>query len=253
MSNSRGQHHRRLQMDRRYAVRTGHELRHVARTDRADGPHVRTLVDADGAAQAENGAVAAAGYLDVAIHLARMTHRHQVFAPVLDPLHRPAGKPRRKRNQEILGKEFAPRAEAAADVALHNIHRALGKLQEARQNAAIGERHLGRAEDRHAPGALVPRRHDAARLHRQCEMALNGKAFAPSIFGGRERRVDIALLGRVDDRAIAASLVEQQRRRLFRIVRTGDRRISISASIASRASSASASLSPNTIAIASPT
>ena len=62
-----------------------------------------------------------AGDLDLAIHLARVVHRDQVLAPVLDPAHRAADMPRGERDQEILGIELAARAEAAADIVLDQI------------------------------------------------------------------------------------------------------------------------------------
>jgi hypothetical protein len=50
----------------------------------------------------------------------------QMFAAILDPLHRPAGEARRERDQEVLRIEFAARAEAAADVVLHHADGAFG-------------------------------------------------------------------------------------------------------------------------------
>ena len=68
------------------------------------------------AAQSEDRAVAAAGDFEFAIGFAGVIGRHQMLAPVLDPLDRPAGQPRGERDQKILGIEFAALAKAAADI-----------------------------------------------------------------------------------------------------------------------------------------
>ena len=101
----------------------------------------------------EDGAVARAGDLEVALGLARMVHRHQILAPVLDPFHRPLDVARRERDQEILGIELAARAEAAADVVLDHVDLLFRQADLRRQDAAVEERHLGRAIDRELPSA----------------------------------------------------------------------------------------------------
>ena len=67
---------------------------------------------------------------------------NQMLAPVLDPFHRPAGKTRGKRDQKILGVEFAPDAKPTADIVLDHVDRVLGQTHLARQDAAIEKRHL---------------------------------------------------------------------------------------------------------------
>ena len=116
-----GQLQRDVDVDIRNAIGPGHELRDVARADRAVGAHIGADVDEDVAAQAEDRAVARAGDLDVAFRLARMVDRHQMLAAVLDPFHRAADLARRERNQEILRIELAARAEAAADIVLDDL------------------------------------------------------------------------------------------------------------------------------------
>ncbi len=115
-----------VDVDVRDAIGPRHELRDVARADRAVGAHIGADVDIGVAAQAEDGAVAGAGDLHVALRLARMVHAHEVLAAVLRPLHGPAGVARRERDEEILGIELAARAEAAADIVLHDLDRAFG-------------------------------------------------------------------------------------------------------------------------------
>ena len=107
---------------------------------RAVGADIGALVGADAAAQRQNGAVAVAGDLQLALGLAGMVGGEQMLAAVLDPFDRAAGEPRRERDQEILGVELAARAEAAADIVLHHADGAFREAHQLRQHAPIGER-----------------------------------------------------------------------------------------------------------------
>src|SRR5262249_61128200 len=117
----------RVEMDVGNPIRTRHELRDVARADRAVGAEVGADVDVDAAAQPEQRAVAAAGNLDVAIHLAGMRHGEEVLAPVLDPFDRTAKEFGSERNEEILGEELAARTEAAIYIVLDKVDAAAGR------------------------------------------------------------------------------------------------------------------------------
>ena len=116
-----GHPQRNVELDVRDAVGASHELRDVARADGAVGAHIGAHVDVGMAAQSEDRAVAFAGDLNIDLGFAGMIHRHQVLAPVLGPLDRPVEMARRKRDQEILGIEFAARAKAAADIVLDHV------------------------------------------------------------------------------------------------------------------------------------
>jgi hypothetical protein len=98
----------------RHAIGAGQGLRQRARLDQSVGPDIRSEIDKHLAAHAEDGAVAAASDLDLAICLARMVHRRQMLAPVFEPADRPVGMPRSERDQEVLGIELAAGAKAAA-------------------------------------------------------------------------------------------------------------------------------------------
>ena len=179
----------------------------------------------------------------------------QMLAAILDPLHRPADKARRERNQEILRIEFAAHAEAAADVVLDHADGLLRQAQLLRQNAAVGERHLGCA----VHGELCPRRvpvgHKPARLHHHRSEALDLEVLAPRIGRGLERSFRVTF----DCRERAGEVgARPPRRRAPRRARAVSRsamtgRLSISTSITSSASSASAWESAITTAIGSPT
>ena len=113
-----GQLQRDVDIDVLDPIRPRHELRDVARADRAVGAHIGADIDIGVAAQPEDRAVARAGDLDVAFRLARVVERHELLAPVFGPFHRPADMARRERDEEILRIELAARAETAADIVL---------------------------------------------------------------------------------------------------------------------------------------
>ena len=124
----------------------------------------------------EDGAVARAGDLEDRLLLARVVHRHQVLAAVLDPFHRALDVAGRERDQEILRIELAARAVAAADVVLDHLDLLDRQADLRRQNAAVEERHLGGAGDRELALGLVPLGHDAARLHGEAVVAAGAHA-----------------------------------------------------------------------------
>ncbi len=97
------------------------------------------------AAQCQHRAVARAGDFDIDLRLPRVVHGHQVFAPILDPLHRPPDVTRRERDEKILGVELAARPEAAADVILHHRDGVFRQAHQLGENPPVEERHLGGA------------------------------------------------------------------------------------------------------------
>ena len=179
-----GHQQRDIEIDIRNAIRTRHELRDIARADRAIGAHIGAHVGIGVAAQAEDRAVLSAGDLDIAFRLARMVHRHQVLAPVLGPLDRPADMARGERDQKILRIELAARAEAAADVVLHHVDGVFRQPDLLGEDAAVEERHLGRARDGEPAARGIPLGKQPARLHGQRRVALRAKTLAPHIGRG---------------------------------------------------------------------
>ena len=147
-----------------------------------------------------------AGDLDVAFGLARMVHRHQVLAAVLGPFHRPADMAGGERDEEILRIELAARAEAAADVVLHHVDRAL-------RASPICLARMRRLKNGTlaAPETREPRRRAAshsaskpARLHGQRRVALHAEALAPHVRRVAERRRGVAAHGAERDRQVGA-------------------------------------------------
>ena len=105
--------------------------------------------------------------------------------------------PRRERDQEILGIELAARAEAAADVVLDQVDR----VSAAARACAAKVRRLKNGTLA-APSTVirrlrrVPFGEHAARLHRQCRVALRLEALAADVRRVAECRVGIALARR---------------------------------------------------------
>ena len=111
-----GHQQRHFDVNVRNAVGPRHHLGDVARGGRPDGAQIGAQIREGAAAQAQDGAVAGAGDLQLALGVAGVVGGQQVLAPILDPFDRPSGEPGRERNQEILRIEFAARPEAAAHV-----------------------------------------------------------------------------------------------------------------------------------------
>jgi hypothetical protein len=185
-------------------------LRQGARRDQSIGADIGTEVDEHLATYAEDRAVAAAGDLDLAIRLARMVHRGQMLAPVLQPADWPADMPRAERDQEVLRIELATGAKTAANVAFDQVDLGWSQAQHPRQGIAVEERQLRGAEHRHPALRPIPFGKHAARLHRQCRIALDCKPTAPDIVGVAKRRVGIALDPGKDHRGVCAGFFKQQ-------------------------------------------
>src|SRR5882762_10733830 len=60
-------------------------------------------------------------------------------------------------------------------------HSIFFKTQMARENAAVGKRHLGGAVQGQAAGFCVPFRQQSARLQRDRGVTVNGKTLAPDV------------------------------------------------------------------------
>ncbi len=205
-----GHQQRHVDVDVRDPIRPRHELRDVARADGAVGAHIGAHVDEGVAAQAENGAVARAGDLDVAGRLARVVDRHQVLAAVLGPFHRAAAMPRSEGNKKILRVKLAARAKAAANVVFHHVDCVFGQTHLLGEDAPVGEQHLGGTGDGQAATRGVPFGQHAARLHRQRGMPLCAEALAPRVGRGVEGRVGVAEHRAKFHRNVAALIFKQQ-------------------------------------------
>ena len=138
--------------------------------------------------------------------LARVIDRREMLEAVLDPAHGPLQPQRQPGDQEILGIELAPRAEAAADVGLGEAQDALGHLQHGGEHAAIGMRHLGGAEDLEQAAGLVIACQQAAGLQRHGGMALDGECIAHRRSGIVQRFIHLAEIETPMGREIAAGM-----------------------------------------------
>ncbi len=206
-------------------VGAGHELRDVARADRAVGAHIGADVDIGVAAQPQDGAVARAGDLDIAFRLARVVHAHQVLAAVLGPFHRPAGhaaprtgsgnppdrtrrarrsRRRRRSRRARPGLPARPSCFARVRRLKNSTLAAPETVSRPRAASHSASRPRGSIGERHVP--------------------LGSEALAPRIGRSLERRGGIAAHGVELDRQIGARLLEQQRLVPRRHVPVGNRR-----------------------------
>jgi hypothetical protein len=131
-----------------------------------------------------------------------------MLAAVLDPFDRAPGKSRRKRDQKILGIEFAARAEAAADIVFHHPDRALGQAHLLRQNAPVEKGNLGRAEHDEASARGVPFGEQAARLHGHRGVALDREFFTAHVSRIPKSARRVAAHAGERERAVRARAVE---------------------------------------------
>ena len=153
------------------------------------------------------------------------------------------------------GIELAARAVAAADVVLDHLDLLDRQADLRRQDPAVEERHLGRAIDRELALGLVPRRHDAARLHGEAVVAAGAQPLAADVGRLGEGRVGVALArtGTPASGWCPASRTAGSCSACATVQSATGGRSSISTSMASSASSPTATLSASTTAIGSPT
>ena len=140
-----------------------------------------------------------------------MVRAEQVLPAVFDPLHRPAELSCRAGDQVVLGIELAAHAEAAADIGLQHVDAFLGKVHALRQEAARGERRLGRARDRELGSRLVPVGQQASGFDGHRGVPLHAEGFPPHVGRDCHRRGRVALGRSIGNRDVGALFFEQER------------------------------------------
>ena len=194
-----GRDHRRvgvdhLELDRVVTepVRPG-ELR---RGDEGDDEAIRCIgagVVDEAVAQREDPSVAVDGDLDVVALAAFLVGGHQVLAPVLRPLDRPAEADRRVRHQDLLRvEEHDLGAEASAHVGRDHLHVELRQAEDPGQPILDGQRRLGRVPDTEPPGAAVVVGDHAPALERAAAAPLDPELLAQHAGGPGEGGVGVA-------------------------------------------------------------
>ena len=154
----------------------------------------------------EDAAVGVDRGADLVPLLARVIGGDQMLAPVLDPFHRPAEPQRGEADQHVLGIELAANAEAAADMALEQMHAGGIAAQHAGDVVAIPVRHLGGAVKlQHVAGGVVARDR-TARFQRHAGMAPDHEIELDHGMRLAERRGDIAV-GLFHDRRLGRAAV----------------------------------------------
>ena len=205
--------HHRVDGERDIAntVRPRQKLRGLGRYHTAVGADVGAHVGVDMAAHAEDGPIALACDLELAIDFARMVGCGQVLAAVFDPFHRPTDMAGCERDEKILRVEFAAHAKTAANVDLDHVDGIFADAQHWREHAAVEEQNLGGAENRQPGLTDVPFCNMTAGLERQSGQAVTAKAFPSGVLGIRESRIGVSERRSISHRAIAAGLFKQQR------------------------------------------
>ena len=186
-------------------------------------PDVAAEIDGEAVAQRHDRAVAPHADLDLVVLLSRVVRRHQVLAPVLDPLHGAPQSHGRPRHDEVLGIEFAAHAEAAADLELDEVDQMLGMAEQVGQDAPVEVRDLGDAPEREHPRSRIVGGREPARLHRHAGVTLDREALGETALGGGKPalRVAGARLQPLDD-VSAGGGVEHRHARIGRAARVGD-------------------------------
>ena len=122
------------------------------------GADIAALVVEELVVKGENTALGVDRGANLMALLPRMIGGDQMLAPVLDPLHRAAEPQRGKADQHVLGIKLAANAEAAADMALEQMHAGGIASQHAGDVVAIPVRHLGGAMKlQHVAGGVIAR------------------------------------------------------------------------------------------------
>ena len=159
----------------RHAIRArqhgGGEIGHRGRV----GAHVAALVVEEFVVDGENVALRVDRGADLVVLLARVIGGDQVLAPVLDPFHRPVEPQRGEADQHVLGIKLAANAEAAADMALEQMHARGIAAQHAGDIVAVPVRHLGCAVELQHVARGVIAGDGAARFQRNARMAPDGE------------------------------------------------------------------------------
>ena len=202
---------RDLEGDIGNAIRPEHELRRLCGNDAAVGARIGAHVGIERAAQPRDPAIVHAGNLEIARDLARMVGRHQMFAAVLDPFHRPLERARNERHQKIFRIKLATHAEPAADFGADQIDLLRRKAEGLGNRGAVVPQHLRRAPHREMAALLVPLGDETTRLHRQRSLAVTAERLAAAIVGTGECGLGIAEADRVARRDVGAVFLKQQR------------------------------------------
>src|SRR5262249_29909058 len=130
---------------------------HIEQNFRLHGDNRPVLLDAD---------------LDPMSLLSRLVCGLQMLRAILNPTNRPAESHRGEGNQEILRIELPARAKSTTHLGFNKMNRALGQIEEVRQNAPVDMRHLCRSPHREYATPFIVLRYQPARLQRHRGMTL---------------------------------------------------------------------------------
>src|SRR3989442_1483240 len=183
----------RLVLVDRRPVRPGQDSQAAERLEGA-GERVNVIGPAvgDGArAQAEEHAVTSDRHLDVHALGAGLRRRGEALPPLLYPLHPPPELAGNRGDRDILGKDVALEAEAAADVGDQDPHARRRKIEHGREGRLDDGGRLGGRP--HRERLAIPVGEDTARLERRRRAPRVLERLAQNQRRVRERAIDVAL------------------------------------------------------------
>ena len=177
------------------AVRPGyHRDRHLCNS-RTVSPHIGALVEVEYVLEGQNVPVGIDRGAGVVALLPRVVGRHQMLAPVLDPLYRPAQSHRGETNEKVFRVELAADPEPAAGIAFLQHHCRCTAAEHARQRVAIAVWHLGRAVQFQDIPCSVEAGERAARFERNAAVPTDFQVESDDGMRGSKGPVDIPVTG----------------------------------------------------------
>ena len=177
----------------RHTVRPGQERGAELRGHEGRGPHVCADVGVDHRPHGHDPSGGVEAELEIVLHLARVVRRDEVLAALLDPADGPAELQRGERDEDVLGIELAPGAEAAAHVHLGEAQRAGRDSEDRREDGAVDVDALGRADEVELAAARVGRHRDEpARLEGGRRLPRVAEALADDEVRTGQRRAGVA-------------------------------------------------------------
>ena len=169
------------------------DVRH--RDDGQDQPErcdVGAVLVYQAAAQAEDFRLGVDRDLEVPELVALLLGRDEVFAAVLDPLHRLAEPHRARGDERVFRIERALGAEAAAHVRRDHADLVLGEIEHVHEDALDAMRRLRGDVERVAAGIEIGHRNAPARLHREAAAAVRVERGLNRARGLRKSLVHVA-------------------------------------------------------------
>src|SRR5207245_459380 len=225
----------RLVLVDRRPVRPGQDSQAAERLEGA-GERVNVIgpTVGDGArAQAEEHAVTSDRDLDVHALGAGLRRRGEALTPLLYPLHRRTELAGHRCDRDVLRKDVALEAEAAADVGDQEPHTRRGKVEHGREGRLEDGGRLGGRP--HRERLAIPVGEDTARLERRRRAPRVLERLAQNQRRARERAIDVALaVAAAEEDTVRRERGVDRREHRERLVLDPDELASVGSEVATR-------------------